>query len=142
MSLASLRGWRSVVVAALLVLALLLLAKVWLCRARGPHFRDVGELRTWAETRGLFCRSDRRNGKVTEGLALSSHRMSWEQVAVLCRGRPGKGPEWKEVIWAINLYSRFGVQTDPPWHGECRIWGAVIVTGDRGLLDRIEREAN
>jgi hypothetical protein len=140
----SLRRFRSRhwVALAVPVLALLLVDKGRFGALKGPCFRDVGELRTWAEGRALFCRSDQLDGEVTDGLAVSTRYLTWEEVGGLCRATPGRGCQWKGIIWAINLHSRLGVQTETPWHGECRVWGAILVTGDRDLLDRIERDLN
>jgi hypothetical protein len=137
MSLIRFRCWRSVGAASLLIVLLAVVERTWL-RPQGRRFADVRELKTWAEARGLFCRSDRRDGEVREGLAVSTHAMTWEQAGGLCRATPGEGPDWKGVVWAINLYSKLGVKTGPPWNGECRVWGSIIVTGDRSLLDQLE----
>jgi hypothetical protein len=127
------------VLVALAVLPLLWLAQAWLGPPQGPRFRDVRELQAWAEGRGLHCRSDWQDGRVTAELALSTRPLTWEQVGRLCRAAPGQGPDWEGVIWAVNRSAALEDLPVPPWDGECRVWGGVLVTGDRRLLDRIER---
>src|SRR5437868_621946 len=112
MSLIRCRCWRSVGAASLLLVLLALLERTWL-RPPGRRFVGVTELKAWAEARGLFCRSDRWDGEVQEGLAVSTDAKTWEQVAGLCRGAPGQGPDWKGVIWAVNVYSKLGAHTVP-----------------------------
>ena len=135
--------WRwPVVLAGLAVLPLLWLAPAWLGPRQGLRFSNVRELKTWAEGRGLYCQSDRRDGRVTAGLALATQPLTWEQVGGLCRGTAGQGAAWEGIIWAINRPAGLEGTPAPPWNGECRLWGGVLVTGDRRLLDRLEEEGN
>jgi hypothetical protein len=140
MSLPRSRRGRCVLFAGLSVLPLLWLAQAWLGPRPGPRFRDVRELKAWAEGRGLHCRSDWEDGRVTSGLAISTRPLTWDQVGRLCLAAPGRGAGWEGVIWAINWPSGPGPARQLPWDGESRVWGQVLVTGDRGLLDRLERE--
>jgi hypothetical protein len=119
---------------------LALLARAWLGPRQGPRFRNVRELRAWAERRGLHCRSDAQDGSVTGGVAVSTRPLTWEHVGRLCRAAPGKGARWEGVIWAMNRARGVDTLPTPPWDGECRVWGGILVTGDRRLLDRIEGE--
>jgi hypothetical protein len=132
------RWWWAVTLAGLSVLQLLALA--WFGPRRGLQFRDVQELKTWADVRGLHCRSDWKDGRVTDGLAVSVRPLTWEQVMRLFpKGAPGKGPNWEGVIWAINCSADLEALAEPPY-GECRVWGGILVSGDRRLLDRLESE--
>jgi hypothetical protein len=133
------RLWFSVLFIGLAVLPLLWLGQTWFGPRQGPRFRDVRELAAWAADHGLHCCSDWRDGRVTTGLALSRHPLTWEQVGLLSRAIPGRGPEWEGIIWATNYSTALKGLTGPPWQGECRLWGDVLVTGDPVLLDRIER---
>jgi hypothetical protein len=128
------------VLVALAVPPLLLGAKAWLGPRPGPRFRDVRELAAWAEGRGLHCRSDWQDGRVTGGLAVSTRPLTWDQVGRLCRAAPGQGADWEGVVWALNRGSGLNALPGPPWDGECRVWGGILVTGDRHLLDRLEGE--
>jgi hypothetical protein len=140
MSLLRFRLWRPVALAGFLVLPLLVLTQTCLGPRQGPCFRNVEELKTWAEERGLYCQSDRRDGKVAAGLALSTRPLTWQQVGGLCRTTGGEGAAWEGIIWAINRTTGGDAAPVPPWNGECRVWGGILVTGDRHLLDRIEDE--
>jgi hypothetical protein len=101
-----------------------------------PSFRDVGELQAWASGHGLHSGSDRRDGKVASGVALSPRPLSWQDVGRLHKGA-GRG--WTGIVWAVNLTAGLRDTPQPPWDGECRVWGGVVVTGDPCLLDRIEQ---
>src|SRR5262249_14284532 len=105
----------------------------------GLRFRDVRELKAWAEGRGLHGRSDWQDGRVTGGLALSPRPLTWEQVGRLCRAAPGRGPAWEGGLWAGARSAAVGAVAGPPWHGACRVWGDVLVSGAPALLDRVER---
>jgi hypothetical protein len=131
------RLWWPVALAGLILL-LLLLARSKLSSPQGLKFSNVQELKVWAEGRGFHCQSDREDGRMTTALAVSTHPLTWEQVGHLCRSTPGERDEWKEVIWAINLPSDWEAAPVLPWAGECRLWGGILVTGDRHLLDRLE----
>ena len=85
------RLWFLVVLVGLAVLPLLWLARAWLGPRQGPHFGNVQELKAWAEGRGLHCRSDWQDGRVTSGLAISTRPLTWEQVGRLCLAAPGRG---------------------------------------------------
>jgi hypothetical protein len=134
------RGWRPVALATLAGLPLLWLALARLTPRQGLRFGNVRELKAWAEGRGLHCRSDWEDGRVTDGLAVSTRPLTWEQVGRLCRAAPGKGADWEGVLWAVNRASALEVVPTPPGDGECRVWGGILVTGDRHLLDRLEGE--
>jgi hypothetical protein len=136
------RLWWPVALAGLCVLPLLWLAPAWLGPRPAPRFRNVQELKAWAEGRRLHCASDRRDGKVVAGVAVSTHPLTWEQVGGLCRAAAGQGARWEGVVWAINRSSSLDATPAPPWNGECRVWGDILVTGDRHLLDRLEAEAD
>jgi hypothetical protein len=133
---------RRVALAGLALLPVLWLAQTWLTPRQAPQFRNVQELKAWAESRGLYWQSDWEDGRVTGGLALSTRPLTWEQVGGLCRTAPGEGAEWKEIVWAMNRPSGLDGTTAAPWDGECRVWGGILVTGDRRLLDRLESEGN
>jgi hypothetical protein len=141
MTAPALRWWR-VTLAGLIAIPLLLLIRAWLSPRPGPRFGDVGELKAWAQSRGWYCQSDSKDSKVLAGLALSTHPLTWEQVASFCRASFKEGPEWEGMIWAINRPAALDAMPGPPWKGECRLWGNILVTGDRCLLDRIEEEAS
>jgi hypothetical protein len=117
--------------AGLTLMALVLFAKQ---HEQSPRFRDVLHLRAWAEDHGFQCQSDRCDGQVANGVAVSTRRLTWEEVGGL--DRCVRGPAWDGIAWAINISPT--VQT-LPWYGECRVWGGVIVTGDPRLLDYIQR---
>jgi hypothetical protein len=134
------RLWWYVGLAGLALLPLLLMVQARRDRRQGPQFSDVQELKTWAEGRGLYCRSDWEDGRVTDGLAVSTHPLTWEQVGRLCRSRPGKGADWDGVLWAMAPPSDRDATPVLPWAGECRVWGKIFVTGDPALLDRLESE--
>jgi hypothetical protein len=127
--------WRPLALGGLVVLPVLVLTQTCLGPRQGPCFRNVQELKTWAEERGLYCQSDRRDGKVAAKLALSTRPLTWQQVGGLLK-QPGA--HWDGVIWAINRTTGTDAAPVPPWNGECRVWGGILVTGDRHLLDRIE----
>lgn len=137
MSLIRSRCWLSVGVTSLLLVLLAVLERTWL-HPPGRRFADVSELKAWAEAHAFFCQSDREDGDAREGVAVSTHAITWEQAGGLCRATPGEDPAWTGVIWAANLYSKLGMQIARPWNGECRLWGNIIVTGDRLLLDQLE----
>jgi hypothetical protein len=122
----------------LIVLPILLIGYEKLGSRHGPHFNNVQELKAWAESQGFYCRSDREDGRVTAGLAVSIYPLTWEQVGRLCVGHRRQEPQWDGIIWAINRQTNLDVAPIPPWDGECREWGGVLATGDRRFLDRIE----
>ena len=133
-------GWQ-VVLVGLMVPPLLLLAKAWLGRRQGPRFANVWELKAWAETHGLYCRSDAKDGRVSRGLAVSTRALTWEEVASLgLVRRPGHEAGLAGILWAVNRSSEVDSLRGPPWYGECRAWGGVLVTGDPDFLDRIEAD--
>jgi hypothetical protein len=134
--------WWYVALAGLAGLPLLWFARAWVGPRQGLCFRNVGELKSWAEGRGLCCRSDWEDGRVTGGLAVSTRPLTWEQVGGLCRATTGQGAHWEGVIWAINWPPGSSRLPTPPWDGECRVWGGILVTGDRRLLDRLEGEGD
>jgi hypothetical protein len=136
------RIWRFAALAGLTVVPLLVLAKTSFGPGQGVRFSDVQELKVWAENHGLYCRSDRRDGKVSSGLAISTRPLTWKQVGGLCRARPGQRVEWEGIIWAINRPASADGISASPWQSECRVWGGILVTGDRHMLDRIEGEGN
>jgi hypothetical protein len=110
---------------------------------RSPAFRDVRELQGWAERRGLYCRSDRKDDKVVFTLAVATRPLTWEQVNSHALRPPGPAVDhaWQGVVWAINRPANAANMAAPPWFGECRAWGGVLVTGDRSFLDQLERAA-
>jgi hypothetical protein len=134
--------WWYVGLAGLGVLPLLSLSHMHQGPRQGPRFCNVQELKAWAEGRGLYCRSDWQDGRVTDGLAVATHPLTWEQVAIPCRGAPGQGAEWEGMIWATSLPADWDVTPVPLWGGEYRVWGGICVTGDRCLLDRLEGQGN
>jgi hypothetical protein len=140
MSVRSPRLWWYVALAGLTVLPFLLLAQGRLGPRQALRFRNVQELQAWAEARGLYCRSDWEDGRGTDCLALSTHPLTWEQVGCLCPSALGKGADWEGVIWAMNPPSTLDAAPVQPWFSECRVWGRILVTGDRRLLDRLEGE--
>src|SRR5215469_5581564 len=71
----------SLTLAGLTLLPFLWVALAWLGPRPSPQFRSVRDLKAWAERRGLYCCSDRKDGRVTAGLALSTRPLSWEQVS-------------------------------------------------------------
>jgi hypothetical protein len=101
-----------------------------------PCFRDIHELQDWAHRHGLYSGSDRRDGKVFHGVAVSTRPLSWLMVGGL---RKAPAPDWDGVIWAANRGRTLDDQPASPWEGECRVWGQILVTGDPRLLDRIEQ---
>jgi hypothetical protein len=127
------------VLAGLTLLPFVWVALAWLGPRPRPQFRSVWDLRDWAERRGLYCRSDWKDGRVTAGMALSTHPLSWEQVGGLHK-KPGA--HWDGVVWAVNITWQVERLPGPPWQGACRRWGRILVTGDRRLLDRIECEGD
>jgi hypothetical protein len=106
----------------------------WFGPRRPPAFCDVRELQAWAGRRGLHCRSDSKDGKVTRSLAVSIRPLTWEEAACAVRYRRGNLPG---VLWAINWSPSLKL---PPGGAACRVWGQVLVTGDPHLLDRLERD--
>jgi hypothetical protein len=136
------RLWFSIGLVALSVLPLLWLGQAWFGPRQGLRFRNVRELAAWAEGHGLHCRSDAQDARVTNGLALSRRPLSWEQVGALRKAGQGQRPEWKGVIWAMNFSPALKALSEPPWDGECRVWGDVLVTGDPVLLDAVEQEGD
>jgi hypothetical protein len=136
--------WRVAVVAGATGAALLLALTLDRVAAPAPpQFRDVCELKAWAEARGLCCQSDREDGRVQRTLVVSTRPLTWQQVAHMCRIRlPGRerGPErgWDGIVWAINRDPTGIRLVQPPWEGECRTWGGILVMGDPRLLDWIE----
>jgi hypothetical protein len=133
-------SWRYFAMAPLVLLPILLLGYEKLRPRHGPQFSNVQELKAWADHRELYCRSDWEDGRVTAGLAVSIHPLTWEQVGRLCVGRQKHGPQWEGIIWAINRQTDLDATPVAPWDGECRDWGVILVTGDRRLLDLIELE--
>jgi hypothetical protein len=131
--------WLSVVLVALAVLPLRWLGPAWFGSRQELQFRNVRDLATWAEARGLHCRSDTEDGRVTNGVAVSRRPLTLKQVARLYKASPERGPQWEGVIWASNYGSVLKAMLTPPWEGECRVWGGVLVTGDPALLDALER---
>ena len=106
-----------------------------------PRFHNVRELKAWAEARGLYCRSDAKDGRVSHGLAVSTRPLTWEEVASLgLLRRPGHEAGLAGILWAINRGREVDSLRGPPWYGECRAWGCILVTGDVKLLDRVEAE--
>jgi hypothetical protein len=103
-----------------------------------PRFRDVRELQGWAEGHGLYCRSDREDGRVVGGLAISTRPLAWGEMVALCKRDRQCGTRWVGVVWALDRSPGLDEMPAPPWDGECRLWGGVLVTGDPALLDRIE----
>jgi hypothetical protein len=120
---------------------LLALAVAWWGRRHAPAFRDVGELQARAECQGLYCRSDRQDGRVTTALAISTRPLTWEELGWLCPGVLAPRAAGSGVAWAVNRSADLDGMPAPPWDGECRVWGGVLVTGDPELLDRLERAA-
>jgi hypothetical protein len=131
------RLWGYATLAGLAVL-LLLLALARQGAREGLRFRNVQELKVWAEGHGLYCRSDWEDGRVTDGVAIATHPLTWEQVGRLCRSMPGAGDEWDGVLWAMTLPGNRDVEPILPWGGDCRRWGEILVAGDPALLDRLE----
>jgi hypothetical protein len=128
-------------VAGTAVALLLVLALAWWGRQHAPAFRDVVELQARAEGQGLYCQSDRQDGRVTTALAISTRPLTWEELTRLCPGVLAPRAAGSGVAWAVNRTADLDGMPAPPWDGECRIWGGVLVTGDPELLDRIERFA-
>jgi hypothetical protein len=141
MTMPSFRPWLPVALAGAGVLAILLLIHAWAGPRPGPRFRDVRDLKGWAERHGLYCRSDWQDGRVTAGLAVSTSPLTWERVSCLPRGDVKAAP-WQGVVWAINRTPALDGMPAPPLDGECRVWGGILVTGDPRLLDHIEGEAD
>jgi hypothetical protein len=125
--------------AGLTLLPFLWVALAWVGPQPSPQFRSVRDLQAWAERRGLYCCSDRKDGRVTAGLALSTRPLSWEQVSGIAKE---PGAHWDGVVWAVDVTPQVEGMSEPPWQGECRRWGRILVTGDCRLLDRIESEEN
>ena len=122
-------------------LALLVLVPLSRLTPRGDAaFRNVAELQAWAEGHGLYCRTDREDGRMGGGLALATRPLGWVEVMMLPKGEPTLRPIWRGVVWAMNRSTGLDGMPAPPWEGECRVWGGVIATGDPALLDRIEKE--
>jgi hypothetical protein len=114
-----------------------LLAWGWLGLRQAPHFADIFELQSWARARGLYCQSDRRDGKILFGMALSRQALSWEDAGRLCKA---PGPGWEGVIWAAPVTPTLAREIAPPWSGECRVWGGVIATDEPRMFDRLDME--
>ena len=120
-------------------LVCLLVAPAWLAPGRAPCFRDVQELRAWAEARGLHCQSDRQDGRIFNGMAVSTRPLTWLDAGGWARLQLS-GHEGAGLVWAINRGPNLDRLSGPPWYGECRAWGGILVTGDPRLLDRLEAE--
>jgi hypothetical protein len=114
------------------------LAPAWFRSREAPQFQDVRELQAWAERRGLYCRSDRADNKVTRWLAVATRPVSWDEANSVPLWRPGarRHGALPGVVWAANCSPSLAL---PPGGGACRVWGQVVVAGDPQLLDRIER---
>lgn len=112
----------------------------YLGRTGAAQFRNVQELRGWARTHGLHCRSDRQDGTVTNALAVSTRPLDWEELVHLHKAPAEPGPQWSGIVWVLNRSANLDDMPAPPWAGPCRDWGGVVATGDPRLLDRIERE--
>jgi hypothetical protein len=119
---------------------LLLLAQAGRGPRPGPCFGNVQELKAWAEGCGLYYRSDWEDGRITDGLFVSTHPLEWERVGCLCRGAPGQSARWEGIIWATAPPGDWDTTPLSPWGADCHVWGGILVTGDRRLLDRIEAE--
>ena len=137
----SIRSWTCLAAGfACAAVASLILAPAWLAAHTSPRFRNVRELKTWAEARGLHCRSDAKDGRVVRSLAVSTRPLSWGAVNRLGVLRlPGREGGLAGIVWAVNRGTALDRLEAAPWDGECRAWGGVLVTGDPDLLDRIER---
>ena len=131
---------RSAILVTVVLAALLLHVCAVSHKKQRRMFNDVSEFKVWAEQHGYFCQSDRQDGGDTSAVAVSTHVMTWEQVAGLSLPRFRQPCEWEGVIRAANTHSESGSLCDMPWSGEYRIWGNIAVVGDPALLDRIERE--
>jgi hypothetical protein len=136
--------WRVAVVAGATGATLLLALTLGRVAAPAPpQFRNVRALKAWAQARGLCWQSDREDGRVLRILVISTRPLTWMEVAHMCRIRlPGRerGPErgWDGIVWAIDRDPTGFPLAHPPWEGECRIWGDILVKGDPRLLDWIE----
>ena len=131
--------WRVAVVAGAAGAALLSLTLGRLAAPAPPQFRDVRALKAWAEARGLCCQSDRADGRVLQTLVVSTQPLTWLEVAHLgIRRLPGRERGWAGIVWAIDRDPTGVPLAQPPWEGECRVWGGILVTGDPRLLDWVE----
>lgn len=128
--------WKKLTIAAAAFTAVLFLPYTF---KSNLSFGNLDEAGTRIRALGYHCLSDRRDGVVENGFAVSRTELVWGDVNNLIKVG-AMGPEWRGIIWIALIDDGLtDLYTIPDWAGT-RVWGNVVAMGDADLL--LEVEAN
>jgi hypothetical protein len=102
-------------------------------------FSNLAEAHSQINELGYCCISDRRDGVIENGFAVSREKLAWNDVNHLIKIGP-RGPEWHGKIWLGVIEDDLSdLYSIPNWPGT-RVWGNIIAFGDAELLDELEAQ--
>jgi hypothetical protein len=100
-------------------------------------FKNLNDAQARLGGLGYYCISDRRDGHLENGFAVTREKIEWTEANNLVKVG-AMGPEWRGIVWiGIIDDGLTDLTTVPDWYGT-RKWGNAIAIGDSGLLQEIE----
>jgi hypothetical protein len=107
--------------------------------ARPTHFDNVHEFREFAVKNHLLLHPSGARGTVgaEDNFYVSDRPVSLEQLLSLTKHNCGLGSEWRGIIW-VHGDSRRSYMWAESIGGHRRLWGNLLVAGDKKLLERVE----
>jgi hypothetical protein len=128
-------SWKKMMIAAIVVSAGLVAPFTF---KNDIAFRNLNDARAQISAQGYFCMSDRKDGHIENGFAVSREKIDWKDANHLVKVG-AMGPEWRGKVWIgvidDGLTDLYGI---PDWTGT-RVWGNVVALGDASLLAELEQ---
>jgi hypothetical protein len=105
---------------------------------KSKGFRSLKQAKAELEAAGYYCCSDREDGKVDAGgFLVSREKWTSQEVNQITRSRP-IGSQSKTIAWVTMRELEHIQLWSVPVCADVRVWGNVLVMGDRSFIDEIE----
>ena len=106
------------------------------------EFASIEDARDFFQSRGLHCHLGTSGAPMMDSFFVADHPLAFDDIlAVSFRSQCGEKPEWKGVLWVVQLQKK-GSATAIDVNsigGKTRVWGNIVVAGDNDLMDHIEK---
>ena len=116
--------------------SVLLVLSPWFFRMTTIAFTDLEAAQDQLIAAGYHCTSDRIDGKLSFGFLVTRDPIDWEEVGEMLKAS-STAQIWEGKVWVTAVGDNFQLQAVPDVPG-ARVWGKVVVFGDRKFLDEIE----
>ena len=99
---------------------------------------SVDDLATLAKNSDLYVHSGVEDGEISGNFYLADHPIDLDDVdAVSTRDQCGLTKEWKGIVWVSQTQFPYGTLSPSSIGGNRRVYGNVLVAGDKALINRV-----